>query len=65
MNKLTPRDVYNLLYTVTKHDNKHLGEDKSSRVANIYAVKATWAIYNNLREYLRFVLALLRICNVN
>jgi hypothetical protein len=65
VNKLTPRQVYNLLYTVTKHDNKHLGEDKSSRVANIYAVKATWTVYNNPREYLRFVSALLRIYNIN
>lgn len=51
---MTQRQIYDMLYLVTKHDNSHLGDDKSSRVANSYAVKATWHVYNNPKAIIQF-----------
>lgn len=52
--ELTRQQVYQTVYVVIKHENSHLGEDKASRVANQYAVKATWHVYNLPRDYLNF-----------
>ena len=64
MKTYTPEHVYKVIYTVIKRNNLHLGADKASRVANQYAVKATWIVYNNPKEYLKFayefMLALLK-----
>ena len=54
MKAYTQEHVYKVIYTVIKCNNLHLGADKASRVANQYAVKATWIVYNNTKEYLKF-----------
>lgn len=53
--KLTRQQVYHTVYHVVKHDNSHLGEDKASRVANQVAVKSTWYLFNDPRNYGRYV----------
>ena len=56
---MTTRHVYELIYTVVKLDNKHLGNDKASRIANITAVKSTWQVCNNPKLIIDFTQALL------
>ena len=52
---MTPQQVYNLLYIVAYLENLQLnGPDKSSRIANIYAVKATWIVYNSPKDIIKF-----------
>jgi len=55
----TPKHVYELIYTVTKLDNKHLGEDKASRIANIAAVNTTWQVYHKPKLIILFTSSLL------
>lgn len=55
MKSFTQAQVYQLIYSVIKQENMHLGDDKASRIANQYAVKAAWTVYNNHTEYLKFV----------
>lgn len=57
---MTPQQVYKLLYNVTYLDNLQLnGPDKASRIANIYAVKATWIVYNSPKDIIKFTAHLL------
>ena len=57
---MTPQQVYNLLYIVAYLDNLQLnGPDKASRIANIYAVKATWIVYNSPKDIIKFTSHLL------
>ena len=57
---MTPQQVYKLLYSVVYLDNLQLnGPDKSSRIANIYAVKATWIVYNSPKDIIKFTSHLL------
>ena len=57
---MTPQQVYNLLYIVAYLDNLQLnGPDKASRIANIYAVKATWIVYNSPKAIIKLTSHLL------
>ena len=57
---ITPQQVYKLLYHVAYMDNLQLnGPDKASRIANIYAVKATWIVYNSSKDIIKFTAQLL------
>ena len=57
---MTPQQVYKLLYNVAYLDNLRLnGPDKASRIANIYAVKATWIVYNSPKDIIKFTSHLL------
>ena len=57
---MTPQQVYKLLYNVAYLDNLQLnGPDKASRIANIYAVKATWIVYNSPKDIIKFTSHLL------
>ena len=58
---MTTEHVYKTIYTVIKYIHAHLGEDKSSRKANIFAVKATWSVFNTPSEYLWYAEFLLQI----
>ena len=55
MKSYTQAQVYQLIYSVIKQETISLGDDRASRIANQYAVKATWIVYNNPTEYLKFV----------
>jgi hypothetical protein len=57
---LTAEHIYKVIYSVVLNDNSHLGHTKADLIANTYAVKATWRVTNNPREYLRFAAVLLR-----
>ena len=57
---MTPQQVYKLLYNVAYFDNLRLNDpDKASRIANIYAVKATWIVYNSPKDIIKFTSHLL------
>jgi hypothetical protein len=56
----TQRTIYDLIHFVCKHDNLHLGEDRASRIATQYAVKATWAAMHNPKMLIQFAEASLR-----
>ena len=57
---MNPQQVYKLLYKVAYLDNLPLnGPDKASRIANIYAVKATWIVYNSPKDIIKFTSHLL------
>ena len=58
---MSPQQVYKLLYKVVYMDNLQLnGPDKASRIANIYAVKATWIVYNSPKDIIKFTSHLLQ-----
>ena len=57
---MTPKQVYKLLYDVVYLNKLQLnGPDKASRIANIYAVKATWIVYNSPKDIIKFTSQLL------
>jgi len=51
---MTTEHVYKIIYIVIKDSKLHLGEDKASAIANTFAVKATWHVFNSPSEYLRY-----------
>ncbi len=62
MKSYTQAQVYQLIYAIIKNERIHLGADKASRLANKYAVKATWIVYNNPAEYIKFVNKFIALC---
>ena len=57
---MTPQQVYKLLYDVAYLNNlPSNGPDKASKIANIYAVKATWIVYNSPKDIIKFTSQLL------
>ena len=57
---MTPQQVYKLLYDVVYLNNlSSNGPDKAGRIANIYAVKATWIVYNSPKDIIKFTSQLL------
>ena len=57
---MTPQQVYKLLYDVVYLNNLSSNRpDKAGRIANIYAVKATWIVYNSPKDIIKFTSQLL------
>ncbi len=48
----TPREVYDFIYDLHYKflTDNHMAEDRSRRLATIYAVKHTWLEYNRQKD---------------
>ena len=59
---MTQHQTYNLIYEVIKQQqlNRGVSKDKASRVANQYAVKATWYVFNSPSTQIKFIMLLFK-----
>lgn len=48
------QDLYDIIYFVTYMDNLHLGEYEANKIATNYAIKATWLLFNDSHNALKF-----------